>query len=306
MSNVAGLRRQILGIEQRVTAYERTGERDNLARELSVVSFRQHLDELRGQLTEELTLRGKEIIEIGIDEPEPGTIPLHLLAKIADNYGQAVQKAARYRRHGTFRGPVPQEITDSLDLRLAALKGGSTHLYITGRTAPDLFGNSLIEDSLRETFAVLQASSSESLTDAVSAVGYSSAAAIKRLLREVARSGLALEIKWRTPSEQEIHWQGDPLVMGRLADSLDAFSKSEPGEVEIEGKVITVSLREHFVIERDSGESYSAVVAEQAMPQVESTTPGTMARATLIKNAIKNKVTGREKVSYTLVNLARL
>jgi hypothetical protein len=310
MNNVENLRRQIENVSGIVSSYSRSGAPSTLAEELSVSSFRQHLEDLRAQLGTELALRSKEIVEVGLSEQsdrEPGTVPLHTLAKLANNFGQAVQQAARYRKHGTVGGPAPNDVVEAMNLRLAGLSAAaSTHLYITANTGSDLFGHSLVEESLKETFAVLRATSAEALVDAVAVVGYSAATAIKRLLRGISKEGLTLEINWRSPEDKKLTWRAAPDEMRALAASLEAFEKSGPEERSVVGKVITVSLRDPFVIETDEGEIYSASVAADVMPLVQETTVGSRASVSMIRNRIRNKATGREKVTYTLIRVATL
>jgi hypothetical protein len=307
MSNIENLRRQIDSVSLMVTTYELSGSTGNLARDLSMASFKQHLGDLRAQLSLAMSLREKEIVEIALDESEnPGTISLRLLSRIAGDFGQAVHQAGRFIKHGTFRGPVPADISQTMDLRLADLAAASTHLFITGKTNPDIYGNSLVEDSLRNTFHVLQSESAEQLTDAVAAIGYSATAALKRLLKDVSRDNHSLAITWKTPGDVELSWEGDPDKMLSLAESLEAFSRVEPEEIKIEGKVITVSLRDPLIIEADSGETYSAAASLEAMPSIQETTPGMRRTAVLLKNVVRNKATGREKVTYTLLRLIPL
>lgn len=304
MNPIEYLRQQIENVSSLVSSYEGSASTSTLAGDLSAASFRQHLQDLRSQLTTELGIRSKEIVEVALsDNGEPGTIPLHLLAGIALHLGEAVEKAARYKKRGTAGGPVPRDITETTNLRLAALSAAaSTHLYITGNTAPDLFGYSLVEDGIRETFAVLEAQSADLLVEAVSAVGYSAASSIKKLLRGVSKEELTIEIIWRTPEEREMRWRAEPDAMRRLADSLDAFSKAETTMLRLGGKIITISLRDPFVIETDQGEIYSASVASDVMQKLQVATVGSRANVQLLRDTIRNRTTGREKITYKLVD----
>ncbi len=40
----------------------------------------------------------------------------------------------------------------TIDLRLEGIGKGSTILYISGKTSPDLYGNSIIQDTLEDIF----------------------------------------------------------------------------------------------------------------------------------------------------------
>ncbi len=305
MSNIDNLRRQIDSVSRMVASYEQSGETGNIARNLSVVTFQQHLEDLRSQLNVEMTLREKEIIEIALDEPDnPGTISLRLLSRIAGNFGQAVSQAGRFIKHGTVKGPVPADIAQAMDLRLADLVAASTHLFVTAKTNPDPYGNSLAEDSLRNTFHVLQSENAEQLTDAVATVGHSATSALRRLLKEVARDNHVLSISWRPPEGEEVKWEGGPEEMARIAQSLEDFSRIEPEEVNVEGRVITVSLRDPLIIEADDGAVFSAAASLSAMPTIQETTPGMRRKATLLRNITRNNATGREKITYTLLRLS--
>jgi hypothetical protein len=279
----------------------------NRARDLSMATFRQHLADLRDQLRQELLIRQKEVVEVCLGETlDPGTIKLNLLGRVSKHFSSAVEHAARFVQRGTHRGPMPNDIINTMDLRLAVLAGGSTRLLVTGNTAPDLFGRSILEESLKEAFAILTAEDADHLTEAVALIGSTGARAIKDLLHDVANAGLPLTIRWETPEEAELIFSGVPEQLYELAQSLDAFAEMPPVDVPIVGRIITVSLREPFEIESDDGEIYSAVVPGDLLVTMETVNVGKRATAMLHKNILHNRVTGAEKITYVLKQLTPL
>jgi hypothetical protein len=305
MSRVETLRRQVAQVETLLS-----GSADAVAsraRDLSVATFRQHLAELRNQLRQELLLRHKEVVEVNLGEvDDPGTIKLNLLAGVSANLAKAVAHAARFVQRGTHRGPMPGAIINTMDLRLAWMAGGSTRLFVTGNTAPDLFGRSILEESLKETFAILTAEDPDHLAAAVGMIGATGARALVSLLRSVANAGLPLTIRWETPGEVELIFSGEPDRLHQLAQSLDVFLEMPAADITITGRIETVSLVDPFKIETDDGEVYAAVVPSNLLGAMETVNVGSRATVVLHKNVLRNSATGQEKITYTLGGLTLL
>ncbi len=98
---------------------------------------------------------------------------------------------------------------------------GSTKLFLTGRISPDLYGNSLIEDSLENTFNLLNSESSEQLTESVSKIGVRSAKNINNLLKEINLSGLEAEISWASQFDRLFVWNGNKDNILKVINSLE-------------------------------------------------------------------------------------
>ena len=110
-----------------------------------------------------------------------GALPLDIFLKIADPLSKAWKAAAFRLRHGVAEGRIGTEISDSLNLKLAGMAPGSTHIFLTGSMASDTTGESLLRNTLQQTFRLL-GSRNEEFYDAVDAIGGRAALSVKEAM----------------------------------------------------------------------------------------------------------------------------
>lgn len=276
---------------------------------LPLAGLRRRLSELQEHLREEKARRDKEVLDVSLssDPTEAGSIPLGLLGSIGNHLAKALHQTSRFIERGTTGGAVPEEITQRLDLRLAGLRQGSTRLLITGNTAPDLFGRSLLEETLSNAFELLNAASTDELTDAVAAVGEPGTNAFRELMKDLAGAGCSVEFDWNAPSGKRYRWKGDPDHVQQLAGSLEGFKQEPPETLEIHGETVTLSSKGRFEIRADSGESYPGTIeSEDVLKQVEALHIKQSVTAKVRAAKIRNRITGAERITYRLLSVEPL
>ena len=72
-----------------------------------------------------------------------------LFEKMA-SFSDALHESSYFRKFGRLHkaAPIPSDIISKMDLRLADIAPGSARVFITGKLEADMFGHSLLEDSL--------------------------------------------------------------------------------------------------------------------------------------------------------------
>jgi len=168
-----------------------------------------------------------------------GSISLDAFIKIADSLSRA-WKAAAYRiRHGLSEERIGREIADILNLKLAGIAGGSTRVLVTGNATSDLFGESLLQSTLQQTFRLLTATDEE-FYDAVDAVGGKAAHHIGNAMREIRAAGMTAEFTWHSPIGK-YSWQGNSDEIIRIKKLLVAVAEPVIYEEKISGSVARIA-----------------------------------------------------------------
>ena len=291
-------------IEETVTLLDAARERaaTSPSAELTAASLEARLRELERQLHQEKARRGKEILELRFsgEIADLGSLPLELLGNITKDIAHALGHAARHRKFGT-QGRLLKSVTEELDLRLEGIGGGSTRLYISGETAPDLFGNSLIESTLYDTFQFLQHTDEEDqLPESVSHVGEKAADALRSFFQAVGDANLTTEITWETPKTEEIVWSVSAEGARRLATSLSRLVSDGPEELKLVGQVVTVSSKRPLEIRDAKGNDYQIRVPSIYRDFVKNLVVDQWIAAVVEKRSVRNEATGKARATYIL------
>jgi hypothetical protein len=280
---------------------------DNLALQLSLDSLTEHLSDLQQQVMQEKALREKEVVEVRLKGPSAreGSIPLGILSHIARNLSGGVYAASQLIKSGKeMLGRVPPELEKTLDLRLAGLSFGSTRLFITGNTAPDLFGHSLLEDSLESTFGLLNADNPDDLTQTASQIGRRSIHRFNALLKTLAAADLEAEVTWLSPTNGTYTWKGETEKIVRLTNSLDSLTVAQPETLNITGVLVMLNIRGSFEIKQEDGLAIRGKLPLQLLEQTRRVHVGDNVTADVERKAIINQTTGFTKDYYTLLSIS--
>ncbi|MGH8633591.1 MAG: hypothetical protein ACRET7_05605 [Burkholderiales bacterium] len=204
-------------------------------------SSRERLQDLEKKLYLLQAERAREVIEwrlIG-NRVENGTVPLNLLARLAGPLNRLISSAAFRIHHADDpHHGVPDDWQRLLDLRLAGIGTGSSRLFITGNVAPDLAGDSPLQDALDAMFDLLGAPN-DKFVEHVHDVGAVASRALVEFLRESERESIGIHARWVAPSGQERYWDGRPQEITRVRSLLEQAGDMQESEAELEG---TVSL----------------------------------------------------------------
>ena len=185
--------------EQEADLREKPG---SFYRQMLVDSSRAQIEELTRQLVDEKTKREVEVIEIRLvgTKARYGSLPMNIVGELSSAFEEMLVQVGRFIRYGAQVNHPLQEIRNLMDVRLKRMTSGSTRLFITTRTNPDLFGNSLAEDSLTNTFNLLTVEKLSEFTERVAALGKPGVHGLSRFLKTLTEADLQAYVNWQTPT----------------------------------------------------------------------------------------------------------
>lgn len=308
MSDIARIEKRLEEAQQILDRYSQTvkAEPDNFAYKLSLQSMEDEVERLQHELQEKKSEREVEVLELRFKgkKAEAGSLPLHLVGEILKSFADVLHESSYYRRYGKVhtKGPIPKDIIKLMDLRLANIAPGSTKIYITGRLSPDLFGYSLLEQSLSGTINLLRADSPDDLADAVNEVGMSTARKLSTFLKELSGAELELDLNWQTPQDEKIHWEGRSSRIRSLSQSLERI-KQNSDQKWVRGQIVMEDLRGRLEIHGEDGIRYMCTFPQNLYETVRHFHIGDDALAHIEVNTYVNLATGAEKKRFKLLTM---
>lgn len=284
-------------------------EPNNFSLSLTLQSIQNQIDELQHQLYQENLKREKEIVQLRLKGriAKFGTFPLSLVGGLTNSFSNAVFNTSKYFQFGNKGGTkIDRMITETIDLRLEGLGRGSTIFYLSARTSPDLFGNSVIQNSLDNVFELLNSQSEEQIIENINIVGSKSIKYFSDFFEELNNDDLELDLTWHTPNENLRTWEGTKDRILSLYNTLNSIKLSEPEEVDFEGEIITLSLKGRFEIFTVDKERFYGTFPNELIEVIKQLHVGDFCKGVLLKTTIFNPATGKEKYEYTLRDITFL
>lgn len=269
-------------------------------------STNHQIDELQNQLRLENIKREKEIIQLRLKGTiaKFGTFPLLLVGGITNSFSNAIFNTSRYTQYGNkASAKIDKIIAETIDLKLEDLGRGSTVFFLSAKTAPDLFGNSVIQSSLDNVFELLNSQTDEQIIDNISTVGSRSIKNFSDFFEELNKNDLELDLSWYTPNETLKTWEGTKERILALYNTLNNIKLSDPEEVNFEGRIITLSLKGKFEILAEDKERFYGKFPNELTETIKQLHVGDFCKGLLLKTTILNPVTGKEKYEYTLQDI---
>ncbi len=242
MANAQELERQLAAAREQL-ADERSRSQHDALGDFFVTPLAAHVHALERALAHARATERVEVFQWRLfgEQVDHGSIPLKLLARLAGPLNDWLAAAAHRGRYGADkkRG-VAQDVIDAIDLRLQAIAPGSTRLYFTGNTQPDLAGETLLTETLDKQFRLLNASSADEFYEQLHEVGLKSAKKLGELLDILDDEGLAVEFSWDVPGRDFV-WKGRLDEIGRVRGLLSGADKMEWAHVRVDGTVSLLS-----------------------------------------------------------------
>lgn len=307
MTEIKKIQSQIEAVESMLSQLENllAADPNNFSHKLSIDSLKSQISELEKQLMQEKAKRYKEVIEIRLKgRAADGTIPLEVLGKLADGLSGTVLNASYFIQFGQKVKKIKvKEIHDIVNLRLAGISTGSTRLFVTANNAPDLFGRSLAEESLKHSFNLLQSDSSDELTESASKIGKESVKKLYKFITTISNAGMEVELNWSSPSSENYSWDGNKQSLLRVAQSLTNIQMNEPEIIDFSGELIAISLRGTFEIKLNDNRTIRGEFPNNLLEEIKTLTIGSYYTGKLEKQTIINMATESEKVYFTLISI---
>ncbi|MEY2922022.1 MAG: hypothetical protein RL108_644 [Bacteroidota bacterium] len=278
-------------------------EPQNFSLKITIDNLKSQIDDLQSQLYQENLKREKEIVQLRFKGKVArfGTFPLALVGGLTSSFSNAIFNTSKYFQFGNKGGVKIDTITnETIDLRLEGLGKGSTIFYLSAKTSPDLFGNSIIQSSLDNVFDLLNSENPEQIIDNILIVGSKSIKYFSDFFEELNKDDLELDLTWHTPNETVKSWAGTKEKILSLYNTLNSIKLSEPEEINFEGEIITLSLKGRFEILSIDKERFYGIFPNELMEQIKLLHVGDLCKGTILKTIIFNIATGKEKYEYTL------
>ncbi|TVU83599.1 MULTISPECIES: hypothetical protein [Pseudoalteromonas] len=286
--------------------FEQLSQGSDFALELSISSLKAHVRDLSFQLKTEKEQRKKEVIELRLMgyEVDNGSVPLELLANLSKYFSGLITSASAKLKIGQdVSGVISSEITYPLNLRFADIAQGSSRLFITGDTSPDLFGESLLENSLNGLFELLNSDFNEGLSDQVHFMGLRSTHNLAEFLKVLRKRSIELELSWSAPNDTKHFWKGRRDKIEILEKLLDGFSASEPVNTTVVGVVELISRSGKLDIRQASDELVKVTYSKKLFEDVRKLRLGDVVRLDCKETTIFNSSTEEEKKKYSLLRV---
>ncbi|MDW6016790.1 hypothetical protein SBW85_03275 [Vibrio plantisponsor] len=304
--SIQKLESKIQETEQLIELKRSQSEQGNFALSLSIKSLENHLDDLRLQLMREKQLREKEVIELRLigGEVNNGTVPLEILANLAKTFSGLISSAsAKIKLGQDISGVIPFEVTQPLNLRFADIGHGSSRLFVTGDSSPDLFGDSLLESSLHGLFELLNQDLNEGISDQVHYMGLRSTHNLAEFLKVLRKRSIELELSWVAPNAQKHSWYGRWDKIQTLEKLLDGFSATDPTSVTIEGIIELISKSGKVDIRTSNDELIKVTYSKKLYGEVRKLRLGDHVRFDCKEVTVFNASTQESRNKYSLSNV---
>lgn len=275
---------------------------------LSLKNLEKQRDELEKELRIANLNRFKEIISLRFrgDKAQHGTLPLGIAGGLSKSFSDAIFETSKYLKFGTTEGKqVENIIHETIDLRLEDIASGSTILYISGKTSPDSFGNSLIQNAFSNVFNLFNCESPDDMADVISNLGPNSIRYYANFFSEISNSDLEIEISWKTPENKLMHWDGNKAKIFRLHNSLSKIEMREPEEIDFEGKLTTISSQGLFELITDDNERIKGKFPSELLPIMRNFHIEDKCKGIISKQIFFNLHTKKENAGYTLNNISK-
>ncbi|WP_138991853.1 hypothetical protein [Larkinella sp. C7] len=277
---------------------------DSFFHKALVKSTKDRVEEITTLLIQEKERRGQEIIELRLigQKAHFGSLPVTIFSELTEYFEEMLVQAGRFIRYGYNNKKAIKETRQQLNIKLSQLSSGSTRLFFTIESHPDMYGHSLTEDCLYKTFDLLQIERSDEITDRVSHYGKGGVKNMNRFLKSLLNADLEAEINWFAPNDKQLFWEGNKERLYQLQNTLEGMAQAEPEEKPFYGTIVTESIKGNgrFEIELWSGGLISGSVPTSAMSQLLNLHVGESCKGTVYELISENRMIGEIKKSYQL------
>lgn len=266
----------------------------------------ERLEELHANLAFEKRLREKEVIDLRLKGKlaKLGRLPLELMGNFAKQLSDAVTEAGRHYQFGNKTGSKYNlQIKNTIKLEFERLVPGSTRILITGETNPDLFGNSILENALINTFYVLS-SDQERVLEASERIGGNGIKKIGDILTTADKNELEFDLEWKAPNDQHHRWVANKESIQALNNSISKIQIDAPLTIEFNATIIMQSLKGQMEVEDSEDKKHLKLFFPLNMiEKVKQFQIGDTCNFRVSQKTIKNSITGDEKNTYELLEL---
>jgi len=280
---------------------------DDFSLNLQIENYESEINNLQKSLYEANIRRNKEVIALRLkgNIAKYGTFPLESVGGITNSFSNALYKTSQFLQYGKKGGKKIENILkNSLDIRLEGMASGSTIFYISAKTSPDIFGNSIIQKSLENTFDLFSSDNENELMENIEKVGLKNSKYFSNFLDELVKDDLEIELTWESPSYETKKWDGNKEKILMFNNTFKSIEVSDPETINIKAELITLSLKNK--IEIKDVESNQILIVKYETLFIETLKElhiGEIRDIKITKTTVVNTLSQKEKVEYNLVEI---
>lgn len=302
---IVELEKQLAALNSELLNY--TKQSDSPVSMLSYESLIARQKELAQELTLAKRERGREIVEFRLlgKSVDGGAVPLFVLAKLSQHIsGFVLSGIAKMKTGKEMKGPIPSNIIDETNLRLAGLSKGSARLYIVGNSNVDLFGFSLLEDILERSFQVLSNENENLSTESVSILGRRSIRHLTSALQDLETANLEIDLEWENSRGHQFLWNGNVNRIAETRKRLGAIELLQPEVRDYIGTITLLSRAGRIEIRTESNEIIRIYYPQSLLNMVSELHLGQVVSLGVSEVVARNILTGAEKGSNELIKIS--
>jgi hypothetical protein len=266
----------------------------------------ERIEELRANLAFEKRLREKEVIDLRLKGKlaKMGRLPLELLGNFAKQISGAVTEAGRHYQFGSKIGSkVNEQVKSTINLEFERLVPGSTRLLITGDTNPDLFGNSILENALINTFYVLN-SDVQGVLEASEKIGGTGIKRISSILTTATRNELEFDLEWKAPNDKQHTWIANRDTIQGLNNTISKIHIAKPETIYFTASIVMQSIKGVMEVQdSDDGKKYKLRFPLSMLEKIKQFQIEDTCFFAVSQKTIKNTITGDERNTYQLIEI---
>lgn len=313
MSRIKHLEENILRVKRFVEEDEKrlTIEPDDVFLHISYQSNKYDLEQLYYKLIAEKNKRSVEVLDLRLRGADLnfGSIPLKLLSKISDFFSSAILASSNKFFYGRDRARFSKELQDVIDLRLSGMALGSTRLVVTGKSAPDMFGFSVLEEVLNNFFIVLHAYGNgepTNLSEAEEGLFNFGQRGVKSLLDFTGiliRDNIEIDLTWDDPSNIIRIWKGDTVRLSKMHAALSSARIEAPKTVDVVGTIKLLSESGRILLNTIDTKTISVKFSPSQYIDVQELTLGRLVSIKCEKQKIFNTSTNNFRDFYSFIEI---
>ncbi|MFN8715013.1 MAG: hypothetical protein ACK5Z2_19345 [Bacteroidota bacterium] len=285
---------------------------DDFTYQMQLDRDEKHYQYLVSEKIKRQNARQKEIIQLHLEGPnvKRGTIPLAALADLSYTFSGSLTESALQLQYGKERVTCKERgfVNDQLNLCLERIEVGSTRLFVTGSTNPDLFGQSLMQQSISGMYDILETDNAEELLDKSLNSSKKALRETQKWLKTLSANRMECELIWDTTDLELRKWDGTLPRIGQMAQSLGQIQTTQTELVPMTGELITISLRGRGFIDLDSGEKQLVHIniANSQREELKQLHVGNSIRIQVRKTNVTNTVTRITRSRFDLEKIDNL
>ena len=309
MESFSKLKKSIAFLQSQIEKFEALRDRnpDDFALRLQIENYKSQISRLQKSLRDANLKRNKEVIALRIkgNIAKFGTFPLESVGGITNSFSNALYKTSQFLQYGKKGGEeIERILKNSLDIRLEGMASGSTIFYISAKTSPNLFGESLIQSSLEKTFDLFASNGEAELMESIEKIGVKNSKYFSKFLDELVKDDLEVELTWENPDYEPRKWIGNKDKILMFSNTFKSIEEYEPENLSFQAELITLSLKNKIEIKGiESGQVFSVKYERSFTEILKELHIGELKNVTITKTKAINTVSQKEKVEYNLLKI---